>query len=87
MINGDYNGNKITWDEQKKEWFYQNGEKADKPRTCPKCKNMPTEDGHDYCLGILPGVKNACCGHGKEGYIMFNDGTVLRFENLKIEKP
>lgn len=27
---------------------------------------MPTPDGHDACLGELPGVKYACCGHGVE---------------------
>lgn len=30
---------------------------------CPRCKrSMPT--GPDACLGVLPGVSHACCGHG-----------------------
>jgi hypothetical protein len=35
---------------------------------------------HDACLGRLPGVSAACCGHGRddEAYIRFNDGTELR---------
>jgi hypothetical protein len=30
---------------------------------CGKCeKHMP--DGPDACLGLIPGVSHACCGHG-----------------------
>ena len=30
---------------------------------CPHCRlDMP--DGPDACLGTLPGVSHACCGHG-----------------------
>lgn len=30
---------------------------------CPRCeRSMPT--GPDACLGVLPGVSHACCGHG-----------------------
>jgi len=35
-------------------------------RPCAKCGKQPTKDGHDSCLGTLPNVINACCGHGKE---------------------
>lgn len=43
-----------------------------------------TPDGGyaDPCLGILPGVKYACCGHGdKVGmpYIFFDNGVTMRF--------
>lgn len=32
---------------------------------CIQCEKGPTEDGHDGCLGTLPGpIMNACCGHG-----------------------
>lgn len=32
---------------------------------CIHCKKGPTKDGHDGCLGTLPGpIMNACCGHG-----------------------
>lgn len=32
---------------------------------CVKCKKAPTKEGHDGCLGTLPGaIMNACCGHG-----------------------
>ena len=43
---------------------------------CPKCGQLPTDEGHDACLGELPGVKFACCGHGVAiGYIIFGNGT------------
>jgi len=39
---------------------------------------MPDENKHDPCIKNLPGVMNACCGHGVEdGYIQFEDGRVI----------
>jgi hypothetical protein len=53
---------------------------------CVRCGKMPTEDGHDQCLGTLPGVVAACCGHGvEEGYILFENGIIIR-GNFVIEK-
>ncbi len=35
----------------------------------------------DPCLGYLPSVTNACCGHGtSEAYVSFNNGITLRAE-------
>ena len=46
-------------------WFYaDNNKSAKKDRPCIRCGKMPTEEGHDACLGKLPNTKNACCGHG-----------------------
>jgi hypothetical protein len=46
---------------------------------CVKCGKLPTEEGHDACLGTLPGVVDACCGHGvKEPYIIFENGLTIR---------
>ncbi len=47
-------------------------------RPCGYCGRFNTVAGHDGCLGILPKVANACCGHGQEGdaYLQFNDGTI-----------
>ena len=41
-----------------------------------------TSEGHDPCISNLPGVKNACCGHGlkKGAYIHFEDDSVIRDE-------
>jgi hypothetical protein len=48
---------------------YEDGEVCDwdNPRVCPKCKMMKDKDGYDHCLGYLPGVAHACCGHGVVG--------------------
>ena len=41
----------------------------------------------DPCLGYLPGVRYACCGHGEEhGYIFFDNGVVVRGDFTLIEK-
>lgn len=60
-------------------WFYcDTGEPTvGNHRGCGLCKKDDTIKGHDGCLGTLPGVKNACCGHGKpsEAYIQYWDGT------------
>lgn len=48
-------------------------------RACPKCGEKRTKDGHDPCIGNLPGVLHACCGHGvEEGYVSFASGIVIR---------
>ena len=46
-------------------------------RPCGRCGQYPSEEGHDACLGTLPGVMNACCGHGDvpEAYVQMPDGT------------
>lgn len=52
---------------------------------CPFCGLKREKDfGPDPCLGELPGVDFACCGHGgmlktERGYIAFSNGKVLRF--------
>ena len=60
---------------------------------CPECGMVRKADGFDPCLGELPGVKYACCGHGGhphncvDGYIYFTNGVVVRFEKLTgVEK-
>ena len=51
------------------------------PEKCAKCSEAPTEKGHDYCLGTLPFVWNACCGHGntKMAYIQWYKNRFFRF--------
>lgn len=48
-------------------------------RPCGHCGGADTEGGHDACLGKLPGVRNACCGHGsiEESYVQLEDGRRL----------
>lgn len=49
-------------------------------RPCGHCGRHDTAEGHDACLGTLPSVMNACCGHGRpsEAYIQYPDGSDLR---------
>ena len=61
-----------------------------KIRHCVKCKKFYTPDDSDVdpCLGMLPGVDAACCGHGDRSisYIRFTNGVVIR--NFVVEsKP
>ncbi|WP_319517270.1 hypothetical protein [uncultured Martelella sp.] len=47
-------------------------------RPCGHCGRHNTVEGHDACLGTLPGVANACCGHGRrrEAYAQFSRLTL-----------
>lgn len=71
------------------EWRYKdNGEPTAenwKHRACGHCEKPNRPDEHDACLGELPGVINACCGHGNErdAYIMFEDETIKRGSDAK----
>lgn len=73
-------GHPIYWDEGDEEWRYED---TDEPtadtwegRPCGHCGEHATPEGHDPCLGTLPGVRNACCGHGDRGeaYVVFEGG-------------
>lgn len=52
---------------------------------CKKCGRYVTEEGHDYCMANLPGVMNACCGHGgsNEPYVQFLDGYSIHGEDAE----
>jgi hypothetical protein len=57
-------------------------------RPCGKCHKPDRDDEHDACLGSLPGVVNACCGHGDptQSYIVFTNGITVRgFIEVKRE--
>ena len=46
-------------------------------RPCVQCGLLAAPDGPDPCLGLLPDVKAACCGHGvDEPYVLLWHGTV-----------
>ena len=44
-------------------------------RDCGQCGRPVTAEGHDGCLGTLPGVANACCGHGQvqDAYVQYRE--------------
>lgn len=51
-----------------------------KSRPCGHCGKCNTQEGHDGCLGTLPNVMNACCGHGEvgEAYVQYRNGESVR---------
>ena len=53
-------------------WFFKNGEKVDfnNPPPCAKCNKHPTKEGYDHCIGYIPNVSSACCGHGTHKAIL-----------------
>lgn len=80
---GLHRGNDMYFDEAAQCWRYSTDDVvvADAPeRACGYCGLDSTPQGHDGCLGMLPGVANACCGHGcdDEAYIQFAAGGCIR---------
>lgn len=65
------------------EWIYSDTKELTsatfKDRPCGYCGNHNTHEDHDSCLGTLPGLMNACCGHGveNEAYVQFLDGVSI----------
>jgi len=81
-----WRGHPIHFDRQQKEWLFSENRqlvKDDPQRECGYCGISNTPEGHDGCLGTLPGVMNACCGHGSddEAYVQFDTGKILRGSN------
>lgn len=55
-------------------------------KICPECGLTRTKEGYDACLGKLPGLMNACCGHGKYGsgtYVQFLDRKSIGGDDAK----
>jgi hypothetical protein len=82
---GDIFGHKVTFAGEvgsNGRWIHRDSKGrfiSDKNLKCPKCGKEQTAEGHDPCIANLPGVKNACCGHGnKKGYVMFENGLTIR---------
>lgn len=79
------------------DWRYQDDDSiaslGKHVRPCKKCGKLfegSNVGDPDPCLGNLPGVDNACCGHGdrKASYIRFTSGVVVRgFDVIEYSKP
>jgi len=76
-----YRGRPIEWDKDR--WIYADTRQSvaltHTQRSCGNCGRHATPDGHDACLGTLPNVMNACCGHGapNKAYIQYPGGRVV----------
>jgi hypothetical protein len=89
--NGFFRGYKIVFINDK--WLYQDNMKpipgyGGELRPCKKCNSVHGFHESDKCLGNLPGVDNACCGHGvrKESYIRFTNGIVVNGFEIQQKK-
>ena len=53
---------------------------------CGHCNKARTPEGHDGCIGVLPNVMNACCGHGeaKTAYVQFNHKEYNKDPNKQL---
>jgi hypothetical protein len=84
-------GHKIVYTAGK--WLYSGTmERTRETRECGFCHEHPVNE-HDACIANLPGVANACCGHGipQDAYIQFDDRICVRGEAaivfFLLEKP
>lgn len=77
-MRGWLRGHEVEWDEGAALWRYVDTHApasgpAAEPRPCPQCQELPTIEGHDYCVQHIPGATGACCGHGVgPGYVSWN---------------
>lgn len=71
------------------EWFYvdSNTPTVGNERDCGYCGRANSKEGHDGCLGTLPHITNACCGHGAvdEAYVQFSSEECLYGEDAVNE--
>ena len=59
----------VFWNGSK--WIYDDtGSEFDDKRPCRHCGKLPTLEGYDACLGKLPNVWSACCGHSDKSRII-----------------
>jgi len=80
-------GHLIYWDEDRKAWFYaDDSTSVSNERPCAKCNKMPTPEGHDPCLGHIPGAIGVCCGHGvQDGFVLWGLRTPPISERLDVK--
>lgn len=66
---------------EEEEELLQDIHEKDEPFKCPSCRIVVEPGEPDPCLGSLPGVQLACCGHGSgDGYLIFENGVSLIFQ-------
>jgi hypothetical protein len=77
VITGHKRGHPVVFDDD--HWRYEDGVLASaQERPCVKCGDTAEPGGPDPCLGLIPGIASACCGHGIEpGYAIARDPDAL----------
>ena len=85
---GFHRGHAIVFPDGANEWLYADTLEptVGNDRPCGHCNEPDRPDGHDPCLGTLPGVANACCGHGRdaEAYVVRGDTRYSGAEALNL---
>lgn len=86
VIDSSWRGHPITFING--QWIYQDTKQPTigNERPCGFCEKENDSSGHDTCLGELPGIMNACCGHGTDGeaYVQFLNGDIVSGHKAKI---
>lgn len=60
-------GHLIEYDFETKRWHYaDDGSPITIDRPCVKYGRVATPEGYDACVGYIPNIQAACCGHGVE---------------------
>lgn len=77
-----FRGHKLIWVDGR--WIYADNnteipENGGEIRPCVRCGAIFPLNEVDPCLGVLPGVDNACCGHGiqSQAYVRFTNGKEI----------
>ena len=78
-----HRGHRIEWEGHKwvfTDYGYPAMRLYGKERPCTRCDNISR--GPDFCLGRMPSVRQACCGHGhpEDAYFTFHNGVEVRGE-------
>lgn len=81
-------GHEIEYNFDNDKWIYSDTKESIAiVRECVKCRCKPTEEGYDSCIGFLPNVSSACCGHGiDKPFAVLKTGKYLGFDNIEKMK-
>jgi len=85
MVTSRFRGHKIENTENG--WVFCKSRKpVEENVACGNCGAHSTPDGYDSCIGELPGLMNACCGHGQTGeaYVQFWNGSIVAGASAKV---
>ena len=66
-MNTDFDMGWPIHEEEEGHWYFDDTHQLvewKQERACKKCNQVRLPTGEDPCLGHIPGVEYACCGHG-----------------------